>query len=94
MFFQPLGDGYSLLCSQKSSFRGTQSLFVWTECIKNIFEFVLLMLFCGLFIASVSQVLCRGCCFLSYTAKSSHHPMAALTPKERLCQEENITSRI
>jgi hypothetical protein len=32
-------------------------------------------------------------CFLSYTAKSSHHPMAALTPKERLCQEENITSK-
>ncbi len=33
-------------------------------------------------------------CFLSWTAKSSHHPMAALTPKERLCQEETLTSRI
>ncbi len=31
---------------------------------------------------------CRGSCFLSYTAESSHHLMAALTA---LCQEENIT---
>jgi hypothetical protein len=38
--------------------------------------------------------MCHGCCFLSYTDKSSHHPVAAFTPKERLCQEENITSRI
>jgi hypothetical protein len=33
-------------------------------------------------------VLCLGSCFLSYTAKSSHHLMVAFTPKEALCQEE------
>jgi hypothetical protein len=27
MLFKPLGDGYSLLCSQKSSFRGTGNYF-------------------------------------------------------------------
>jgi len=26
MLFNPLGDGYSLLCSQKNSFRGTELL--------------------------------------------------------------------
>jgi hypothetical protein len=28
--------------------------------------------------------------FLSYTAESSHHLMAAIIPKEAPCQEENI----
>jgi hypothetical protein len=37
------------------------------------------------------KCLCRGSCFLSYTAESSHHPMVAFTPKEALCQKENIT---
>jgi hypothetical protein len=46
----------------------------------------------GLFLIK-SAALCRGSCFLSYTAESSHHLMAALTPKEALCQEEIITSK-
>ncbi len=29
-------------------------------------------------------LMCRGSCFLSYTAESSHHLMAAITPKEGL----------
>jgi hypothetical protein len=37
--------------------------------------------------------LCRGSCFLSYTAESSHHLMAKIVSKEVLCQEENITSK-
>jgi hypothetical protein len=36
---------------------------------------------------------CRGSCFLSYTAESSHHLMAKIISKEALCQEENITSK-
>jgi hypothetical protein len=35
MLFQPLGDGYSLLCSQKSSFRGTIILTI-TFVLKSI----------------------------------------------------------
>jgi hypothetical protein len=37
------------------------------------------------------MIVCRGSCFLSYTAESSHHLMAALTPKDAPCQEENVT---
>jgi hypothetical protein len=34
------------------------------------------------------QKLCRGSYFFSYTVESSHHLMAAITPKEVPCQEE------
>jgi hypothetical protein len=32
-----------------------------------------------------TSVLCRGSCFLSYTAESSHHLMAKIISKEALC---------
>jgi hypothetical protein len=38
------------------------------------------------------SALCRGSCFLSYTAENSHHLMAAIIPQKAPCQEENITS--
>jgi hypothetical protein len=40
-----------------------------------------------------NKSVCHGNCFLSYSVESSHHLMAALTPKEAPCQEENITSK-
>ncbi len=41
----------------------------------------------------ISWWLCCRSWFLSYTAESSCHLMAAIIPKEALCQEKNITSK-
>jgi hypothetical protein len=72
MLFKPLGDGYSLLCSQKSSFRDTGNYFQSEantyDSKKIIFE----------------AKLCRGNCFLSYTAEIRHHLTAKIISKEAL----------
>ncbi len=37
---------------------------------------------------------CCECCFYSYTAKSSHHPMVAFTPKRRAVSRGEYNSKI